>query len=107
MEFVSEKKEVTDILAKVLSSIPADFVFDEVYVIDQLSSEYPDEYLKFCTLYADREKPMEMAAEAICAAIETFEGVMVGKLNRKDSLPTLYTRHKVWKKFDRDRRRQR
>ena len=55
----------------------AGFVFDEVYVIDQLSSEYPDEYLNFCALYADREKPMEMAAEAIRNAIELFEGFLL------------------------------
>ena len=74
-------------------------MFDEVYIVERLSSEYPDEYLKFSAFYAGRKEPMETAAEAMCGAIEAFEDILIEEQNRKDIFPTLYTRHKVWKKI--------
>jgi hypothetical protein len=73
-----------------------------VYIIDQLFAGYPNEYLKFCDRYADREKPMEMAAEAICGLIEVFEGMLVEEQKLKSLFPTLHSslsKHKVWKKI--------
>jgi hypothetical protein len=102
MEMAALKTEFIDVLAKVLSSIPAGFVFDEVYIIDRLSSEHPGAYLKFCALYADSEKPMEMAADVIRRSIEIFEGVSVAEQKLKVHFPTLYSslsNHKVWKKI--------
>jgi len=102
MGMVTAREEFTDILTKVLLLIPNGFVFDEAYIVEQLATDYPDKYLKFCSLYADREEPMEMAIEAIRGAIETFEGVLVEEQNLKVHFPTLHSflsNHKVWKKI--------
>jgi hypothetical protein len=102
MGIVTAQTEFIDIMAKVLLSIPAGFVFDEVYIIEQLSAQYPDKYLNFCALYADRKEPMEMASEAICGVIETFEGVLIEEQNLTAHFPTLYSSlsyHKMWKKI--------
>ena len=108
MGMVTARTELTDILTKVLLSIPDGFVFDEVYIVDQLSSEYPDKYLNFCTLHGDREDPMEMVVTAIRGVIEQFEGVLVEEQNLNIKFLTLYgyiadhnsiTDHKLWKKI--------
>ena len=102
MGIVSVRTEFNDILTKVLLSIPTGFIFDEVYIVERLSLEYPDKYLNFCSLYAGREEPMEMANEVIRSAIEMFEGVLVEEQNLKVHFPTLYSAiasHKVWKKI--------
>jgi hypothetical protein len=102
MRIVVVRKEFTDILTKVLLSIPNGFVFDEEYIVERLSSEYPDKYLHFLALYADRETPMEMATEEICVTLRRLEGILVEEQNLKVHFPTLHsalTGHKVWKKI--------
>jgi hypothetical protein len=99
MEFLNEKNKVTDVLAKVLSAVPAGLVFDDVYIVEQFCNAYPDSYRQFCARYGDSEKPMEMVGGEIARLLETFEGVLVERQTSRDTLPTFYTRHKLWKKI--------
>ena len=102
MEIAAARKELVDIMTKVLLSIPVGFIFDEVYIIQWLAAEYPDEYLKFCSLYADRQEPMETAIDAIREIISQFEDLLIEKQNLEIHFPTLYSYLSscgVWKKI--------
>jgi hypothetical protein len=91
-----------DVLAKVLLSIPDGLVFDEVYIVEEISARYPDQYQRFLALYADRETPVEMATQEICAAMRRLEGILVEEQNSIEDFPTIHrfmTGHRVWKKI--------
>jgi hypothetical protein len=101
MKHLQKDLPLSDILLKIIETMPAGFVFDNIYIMQQLKDYYAISYREFLSRFAFADSPEDMASREIDGMLKAREPGVIKELAIKVHFPNIadsLTSRRLWER---------